>query len=165
MALRRAYVSREEIRELATGFAAAIQGRTMHSSPASRSDPDGSQPGSVELVGRFGRSIRVRCGLLPVALFLSALSFAQTPSRITHVEPSAGKVDESVTASGDNLAKPAVGGVFLSDDKNDYKATIVEQVADKIVMKVPHVAPGGYNVSIQVGTQIFIQPVRFTVEQ
>ncbi len=32
-------------------------------------------------------------------------------------------------------------------------------------MKVPHIAPGDYNVSIQTGNAIFIQPVRFTVEQ
>jgi hypothetical protein len=165
MAPVRAYVSREENSVLATAFAAATQGRTMPSFPASRSGPDGSQSGSLDLVGRIGRSIRARYALLAVTLFLSTLSLAQTPSRITHIEPGTGKVDDSVTASGDNLAKPAVGGVFLSDDKNDYKATIVEQGADKIVMKVPHVAPGGYNVSIQVGTQIFIQPVRFTVEQ
>ena len=32
-------------------------------------------------------------------------------------------------------------------------------------MKVPQVKPGGYNVSIQVGNGILIEPVRFTVEQ
>jgi hypothetical protein len=46
----------------------------------------------------------------------------------------------------------------------DYKATVVEQTAAKIVVKVPQVKPGGYNISIHVGNNIFIQPVRYTVE-
>ena len=31
----------------------------------------------------------------------------------------------------------SVSAVFLSDDKSDYKAVIIQQSADKIVMKVP----------------------------
>src|ERR1035437_9413074 len=49
--------------------------------------------------------------------------------------------------------------VLLSDDKSDYKATIVEQTDEKIVMKVPQVKSGDYNISIQVGTNIFIKPL------
>ena len=51
--------------------------------------------------------------------------------------------------------------VFLSDDKQDFKATIVDQSEEKIVMKVPQVKSGNYNVSIQVGDKIFIKPLRF----
>jgi len=54
--------------------------------------------------------------------------------------------------------------VYLSDDKNDYKAVIVDQSDDKITMKVPQVKAGGYNVSIQVGDKLFIKPVKFKVE-
>jgi hypothetical protein len=32
------------------------------------------------------------------------------------------------------------------------------------VMKVPQVKPGSYNVSVEEGTAIYIQPVRFSVE-
>jgi hypothetical protein len=32
-------------------------------------------------------------------------------------------------------------------------------------MKVPHVKPGDYNISIQEGNAIYIQPVRFTVQE
>jgi hypothetical protein len=46
----------------------------------------------------------------------------------------------------------------------DYKATLVEQAEGKIVMKVPQVKAGGYKVSLQVGNNIYIQPVRFTVQ-
>lgn len=101
------------------------------------------------------------------ALFFATLLFAQgqaTP-KITKVDPSSGKVSDSITVSGADLGKDAVAGVFLSDDKSDYKATIVSQAADKIVMKVPQVKPGGYNLSIQVGGTTLIEPVRFTVQE
>jgi hypothetical protein len=52
----------------------------------------------------------------------------------------------------------------LSDDKNDYKTTIVDQSDAKITVKVPQVKSGDYNVSIQVGNNLFIKPVKFKVE-
>lgn len=88
----------------------------------------------------------------------------QTSPKITGVEPEAGKVNDSITVSGANLAKENVAAIFLSDEKTDYKAIIVNQAADKIVMKVPQVKAGSYNVSIQVGNGILIEPVRFTVQ-
>ncbi len=100
------------------------------------------------------------------ALFVFALlhAMAQTNSRITAVDPTSGKVNDTVTVTGDSLGKGVVSGVFLSDDTNDHKATIVDQEAGKIVFKVPQVKPGDYNVSIQVGNSLLIQPVRFTVQ-
>ena len=84
---------------------------------------------------------------------------------MTGVDPTSGKVDDTVTVAGENLGKGAVSAVFLSDDKTDYKATLVEQDEEKIVIKVPHVKPGSYNISIQTGNTILIQPVRFTVQE
>jgi hypothetical protein len=104
-------------------------------------------------------------GLLLAVMLLSPLVSAQGTPKVTGVDPSSGKVNDSVTVMGESLDKGSVVGVFLSDDKTDYKATIVNQAADKIVMKVPQVKPGGYNVSIQVGNGILIEPVRFTVQQ
>ena len=57
-----------------------------------------------------------------------------------------------------------MSGVFLSDDKDDFKATLVEQENAKIVLKVPQVKSGGYNISIQEGDKILILPLRFTVQ-
>jgi len=114
------------------------------------------------------RNILIRSALLAavVLLMLSApLLFAQSGPHVTTVDPASGKVNDTITVSGENLEKSHVSGVFLSDKKTDYRATVVEQSAEKIVMKVPQVAPGDYNVSIQTGNTIFIQPVRFTVEQ
>ena len=111
--------------------------------------------------GRLGRLVL----LSAAALLFSSLVFSQAPApKITGVDPEMGKVNDSITVSGANLAKDTVAAIFLSDEKTDYKAVIVEQAADKIVMKVPQVKPGSYNVSIQVGSGILIEPVRFTVQ-
>jgi hypothetical protein len=95
---------------------------------------------------------------------LSTMAWAQAGPRLTGVEPAAGKVGDSLTIMGESLGKDSVEGVLLSDDVKDYEAEIVEQAADKIVVKVPQVTAGGYNVSLKVGNNIYIQPVRFTVE-
>jgi len=104
--------------------------------------------------------------LLAVALLtLGLLLFAQGTPLVTAVDPSSGKVNDAVTVAGENLGKGTVSALFLSDDKTDYKATLVEQNEEKMVMKVPHVRPGRYNISLQAGNAIYIQPVRFTVEE
>jgi len=102
--------------------------------------------------------------LLAAEVLLAALVFAQGAPRVTGVMPSSGKVNDSVTLMGENLGKDSVSAVFLSDDKDDYKATVVDQSAAKIVMKVPQVKPGNYNVSVQAADKILIMPVRFTVQ-
>ena len=103
--------------------------------------------------------------LLAGLVIFSSLAVAQNAPQITGVDPASGKVNDTVTVSGTDLGKASVASVFLSDDKNDYKAAIVEQSDDKITVKVPQVKPGSYNVSLQVGDKLFIKPVKFTVEQ
>lgn len=140
----------------------------MTNSLSSHLDPHAlfSPSGTKNRKGRycsehFGRKF----GILAVTALLASLAFAQVSPRVTGVEPSASKVGDSVTVTGENLGKDSVSAVFLSDDKIDYKATLVEQSAEKIVMKVPQVKPGDYNVSIQVGNKIFIEPVKFKVQE
>ncbi len=84
---------------------------------------------------------------------------------IATVDPASGKSDDTVTLTGTNLGKSSVAGVYLSDDKNDYKAALVDQADGKLVFKVPQVKPGPYNVSVQSNGQILILPVRFTVQE
>ena len=102
--------------------------------------------------------------LMAVALLTASWVLGQAGPRVTGVEPEAGKVDSDMTVTGENLGSDTVVGIYLSDDMSDFQATVVEQSAEKIVVKVPQVMPGGYNISIHVGNNIFIQPVRFTVE-
>jgi hypothetical protein len=97
-------------------------------------------------------------------ILVSSLTLAQNTPQVTGVDPDTGKVNDTVTVSGSNLGKASVSSVYLSDDKNDYKATIVDQSDDKIKMKVPQVKAGGYNISVQVGDKLFIKPIKFKVE-
>jgi hypothetical protein len=103
--------------------------------------------------------------ILAGLILFSSLAIAQNAPQVTGVDPDSGKVNDTVTVSGNNLGKASVSSVFLSDDKNDYKAAIVDQSDDKITMKVPQVKPGDYNVSVLVGDKLFIKPVKFKVEQ
>lgn len=103
--------------------------------------------------------------LLAGIIAFASLAIAQNAPQVSGVDPGSGKVNDTVTVSGSNLGKAAVSAVFLSDDKNDYKATIVDQGDDKITLKIPQVKPGDYNISVQVGDKLFIKPVKFKVEQ
>lgn len=96
---------------------------------------------------------------------LAAAAVAQNAPQISSVDPATGKVNDTVTVSGSNLGKGSVASVYLSDDKNDFKATIVDQSNEKITVKVPQVKPGDYNVSLEVGDKLFIKPIKFKVEQ
>ena len=123
-----------------------------------------SEAASNSEIGRAGKISR-RWVILAGLVLFSSLAVAQNAPQVTGVDPASGKVNDTVTVSGTNLGKDSVSSVYLSDDKNDYKAAIVDQSDDKITMKVPQVKPGGYNVSVQVGDKLFIKPVKFTVEQ
>jgi IPT/TIG domain len=105
-----------------------------------------------------------RLVFLAGVILFSSLAVAQNAPQVTGVDPASGKVNDTITVSGNNLGKESVSSVYLSDDKNDYKTTIVDQTDDKITVKVPQVKAGDYNVSIQVGNNLFIKPVKFKVE-
>jgi hypothetical protein len=109
-------------------------------------------------------SVPMRWLFLAGVILFSSLAVAQNAPQVTGVDPESGKVNDTVTVSGSNLGKAVVSSVFLSDDKNDYKAVIVEQSDDKITLKVPQVKAGAYNISVQVGDKLFIKPVKFKVE-
>jgi len=109
--------------------------------------------------------LAIACVAIAALVALSAQTvWAQNTPSMTTVDPISGKVNDEITVTGENLGKASISAVFLSDDKNDYKASIVEQSDTKIVMKVPQVKPGSYNVSYQKGNAIYIQPIRFTVQ-
>jgi IPT/TIG domain-containing protein len=115
-------------------------------------------------VERGGKTY-VRWVILAGAILFASLAIAQNAPQVTGVDPASGKVNDTMTVSGNNLGKASVSSVYLSDDKNDYKAAIEDQSDDKITAKVPQVKPGDYNISIQVGDKLFIKPVKFKVEQ
>lgn len=107
----------------------------------------------------------LRYSVLLIAVFaLAPFVFAQSSPKVTSVTPAMGKVDDTVSVIGENLGKGTVSAVFLSDDKDDSKASMVEQAAEKITIKIPRVKAGSYNISIQTGDKIMILPVRFEVQ-
>jgi hypothetical protein len=121
-------------------------------------------PNDFERSSRLARAGVVLLAAAALLLLPARPLVAQGSPSVTAVDPDSGKINDTITISGQNLEKTHVSAVFLSDDKDDYKAVVVSQAADKITIKVPEVKPGGYNVSIQAGNAIFIQPVRFTVQ-
>jgi hypothetical protein len=115
---------------------------------------------------RFMRSrLRVGLGVLVTLLVALIQSGAQGSPRVTGTQPDTAKVGDSVTVTGENLTRTNVSAVFLSDNSDDFKASVVEQASEKIVIKVPKVKAGAYNISIQIKNDILIQPVRITIQE
>jgi|SRR5580704_10015958 hypothetical protein len=123
----------------------------------------GVENGTVRL-GRIRTLLKLSFIATLLLFCLASRVGGQNSPKITTVAPATGKVNDSVTLTGENLGKDSVSAVFLSDDKDDYKAIVVEQGSAKIILKVPQVKSGGYNISIQEGDKILILPVRFTVQ-
>ena len=134
--------------------------------PACQSGPESNALGATnEKAGYRRRNRYGRSAFLAAVVLLSPLLLAQSNPQVTSVDPPSGKVNDSVTVTGTNLEKSSVAAVFLSNDNDDFKATVTEQTPEKIVIKVPQVKSGVYRISVQVGDKILIKPVRFTVEE
>ena len=136
--------------------------QSNHSSFSRHLAPSDAEKGTDRHL-RPGSRGKWRVALL--ALFVAPLVFAQNAAKVTALEPASGKVNDSVTLTGENLGKDTVAAVFLSDAQEDFKATLVEQADQKILLKVPQVKAGAYNLSIQVKDRILILPLRFEVTQ
>ena len=138
----------------------------MAHAPAGQLGPARNMPGvKNEKECRRARNRYRRSAFLAAMVLLSPLLLAQSNPQVTGVDPPSGKVNDSVTVTGTNLEKSSVVAVFLSNDNDDFKATVTEQAPEKIVIKVPQVKSGVYRISVQVGDKILIKPVRFTVEE
>jgi hypothetical protein len=140
----------------------------MAHTPAGQSVPGNNAfliGATVGTVCRNRRSRYRRSAFLAAVVLLSPLIFAQSNPQVTGVDPPSGKVNDSVTVSGTNLEKSSVAAVYLSNDNDDFKATVTDQTAEKIVIKIPQVKSGVYRISVLVGDKILIKPVRFTVEE
>jgi len=94
----------------------------------------------------------------------SALHAQGAAAEISTITPNTGKADDSITIVGKNLEKKVVAAVYLSDAKLDHKAEVVDQEPTKIIIKVPALKPGDYNISVEESGSIYIQPVIFKVK-
>lgn len=124
-----------------------------------------SNPRIPVIVRLRNNAVRLGLPLLVAAFLLAQLAFAQGRPKVTAVDPGAGKVSDTVTLMGENLNKELVTGVYFSDDTSDFPAPITTQAADKIVVTVPKIKSGNYNLSIKVGEQILILPLRYMVQE
>lgn len=113
----------------------------------------------------------LNCTLLSSVLTLTLLATAHAQStspRADTVEPDSGKSGTVITLNGENLEKPNVVELFLTDGKNDTKVVIVEQAAKTIKFKIPAEAkPGRYSILMLTGgkdPKYLEQPVKVTVE-
>ncbi len=102
--------------------------------------------------------------LVVATIFFAQLALAQGRPKVTALDPNMGKVDDSLTLMGEHLNKELVTGVYFSDDTSDFPAAIMDQATEKIVVKVPKIKAGNYNLSIKVGEQILILPLRYMVQ-
>ena len=106
---------------------------------------------------------------IALALLLTAARPAQAPMpRLTSVEPASGKAGDVLAANGENLQKPNVVELFLTDGKNDQKMVIVEQTPTAIKFRVPtNTKPGRFALMILTGgkePKLLEQPVKVDIE-
>ena len=98
----------------------------------------------------------------------AALMLAQAMPRLATVEPASGKAGDVITASGENLEKPMVEKLYLTDGKNDVELQLTEQAATSVKFKLPASAkPGRFSLMILTGgkePKLIEQPVKITVE-
>lgn len=101
------------------------------------------------------------------ALALPLLAQQAMP-RLNTVEPANGKAGDVLTVAGENLAKPVVEKLYLTDGKNDVELEMTEQTATAIKFKVPAGAKAGrFSLMVLTGgkdPKYIEQPVKVTIE-
>ena len=103
-----------------------------------------------------------------VCLLLAAASWAQEAMpRMSSVEPGTGKQGDVVAITGENLDKPNVAKVYLTNGKDDLECSITGQTATEIKIKIPVKATGRMALMILTGgkePKLIEQPVKFQIE-
>jgi len=88
--------------------------------------------------------------------------------RMTTVEPPNGKAGDVLAVTGENLTKPGVSKLYLTDGKNDLEVVVTEQTATSLKFKIPASAKTGrFSLMILTGgkePKYIEQPVKVTVE-
>ena len=96
----------------------------------------------------------------------SALSAFQGVPRCTAVDPETAKTGDTVNVTCENLGKASFADVFLTDEKDDIKVTVMDHTADKLRIQVPNVKPGRYHLEFLTANKASMveQPVVLTVQ-
>jgi hypothetical protein len=111
----------------------------------------------------------MKTSFIAVLMLLGSITFAQqSMPRMTTVEPANGKAGDVLTVAGENLAKPEVEKLYLTDGKNDLQVEVTEQAPASIKFKIPTSAkPGRFSLMILTGgkePKYIEQPVKVTIE-
>jgi hypothetical protein len=111
----------------------------------------------------------MKWSFIALLMVLASLAVGQEAMpRMTTVEPGNGKVGDELVVTGENLGKPGVAKLYLTDGKNDTEVTVTDQAATAIKFKIPAGAkPGRFSLMILTGgkePKYIEQPVKVTVE-
>lgn len=111
----------------------------------------------------------MKWSVIALLTVLASLALGQEAMpRMTTVEPGNGKAGDELKIAGENLTKPGVTKLYLTDGKNDLEVQMTEQAATSIKFKIPATAkPGRFSIMILTGgkdPKYIEQPVRVTVE-
>jgi hypothetical protein len=111
----------------------------------------------------------MKLSFIAATMMFAHLTFAQEGMpRMTTVEPGNGKAGDVLAVAGENLSKPPVEKLYLTDGKLDVQVEVTEQTATSIKFKIPASAKAG-RFSLMILTagkdpKYIEQPVRVTVE-
>ena len=101
-------------------------------------------------------------------LVLAAAGLMRAQTVITKVEPDAGIVGDTITATGEAVDAANVDALFLTDGKDDIEMKITEQSEKIIKFKIPaNVKPGRWSLMIRTkgaDPRLLEMPVKLRVE-
>jgi len=111
----------------------------------------------------------MKLSFIAATLMFAHLAFAQEGMpRMTTVEPANGKAGDVLAVVGENLTKPPVEKLYLTDGKLDVQVEVTEQTATSLKFKIPAGAKAGrFSLMILTGgkdAKYIEQPVKVTVE-
>jgi len=110
----------------------------------------------------------MRLSLIVPLLLIGVAAWAQEAMpRMSSVDPASGKKGDVIAVTGENLEKPNVTKIYLTDGKNDVECVITGQTATEIKFKIPEKASGRLALMILTGgkePKLIEQPVKLTIE-
>ena len=111
----------------------------------------------------------MKLSFIAAALVFATLAFSQEGMpRMSTVEPANGKAGDVLTVAGENLTKPTLDKLYLTDGKTDVEVQVTEQTATALKFKIPAGAKAGrFSLMILTGgkdPKYIEQPVKVTVE-
>jgi hypothetical protein len=111
----------------------------------------------------------MKLSFIAAVLMFATLAFPQEGMpRMSTVEPANGKAGDVLTVAGENLTKPTLDKLYLTDGKTDVEVQVTEQTATALKFKIPAGAKAGrFSLMILTGgkdPKYIEQPVKVTVE-